>query len=179
MREFPAAGGGVRVLLLGLDGVVWQKTQGIAPELQQLADQGSFHAMTMEPPTWSGPGWASILTGSTHAEHGVQDNSFTGHRLFNRPDLLSRAFYADQSTRTLAVAGWPPLVDPAGLGPVIHERREQQFAGLHRVVVRDGETYGYIRADAEVRQAALQGLRSPGGFDVGFVYFCDIDDAGH
>ena len=34
----------------------------------------------------------------------------------------------DQSTTTFAAAGWPPLVDPIGHGPVIHERREQAKA---------------------------------------------------
>lgn len=179
MRDFPAGGDGLHVLLLGLDGVVWDKADGIAPQLQRLGAGGSFHRMTMEVPTLSGPGWSSILTGSSHAEHGVRDNSFTGHRLYHHPDLLARAFYADQRTRTFAAAGWPPLVDPAGIAPVIHERREQQFAGVHRVVVRDGETHGYVRVDKEICDLAVAGLRAPVTFDVGFVYLCDIDDTGH
>ncbi|MDN6629398.1 MAG: hypothetical protein L0L12_11600 [Corynebacterium casei] len=55
---------------------------------------------------------------------------------------------------------------------------EQQYAGLHRVIVRDGETFGYPTVDAEITSITLAALRA-GGFDVGFTYCCDVDDAGH
>ena len=91
---------------------------------------------------------------------------------------MSRAFYQDQSTTTFAAAGWPPLVDPIGHGPVIHERREQAKALRHRVLVRDGETYGYTQVDAEIAAAANYAI-SQHGPDVSFVYFCGVDEAGH
>lgn len=55
---------------------------------------------------------------------------------------------------------------------------EQQFAGLHNVIVRDCETLGYERIDAEIASIAIAALRQE-GFDAGFVYFGDIDDADH
>ena len=134
--------------------------------------------MEMEVPTISAPGWGTLLTGATHAEHGLRDNSCVGGRTWNYPDVLSQAFFRSQSTRTFAAAGWPVLVDPDGLGPIIHPRTDQQKAGLHRVVVRDGETHGYERIDAEINDITLMALRA-GAFDVGFTYACDIDDAGH
>ncbi len=168
------------ILLVGIDGLRLSVARrlAVAPTMQRLIEEGSLHGMRMEVPTWSGPGWSSILTGRTHAEHGVRDNSFVGHRLYRYPDLLSLAFYRDQTTRTFAAASWPPLVAPDDLGPVIHQRREQQMAGLHRVIARDGETYGYRTTDSEVADAAVAQL-SQGGFDVGFVYFCGVDEAGH
>ncbi len=168
------------VLIIGLDGLRWgiAAEPGVGQTLQRLADQGTWHQMTMEVPTISGPGWSSILTGTTHAEHGVRDNSMVGSRLWSNPDILSKAFYRDQSTRTFAAAGWPVLVDPNGLGPVIHPRVEQQKAGLHNVIVRDGETHGYPTVDPEIRDITLAKLRAD-GFDTGFVYFCTVDDAGH
>lgn len=168
------------VLILGLDGLRWSiaAEPGVGPALQKLAEQGTWHNMTMEVPTISGPGWSSILTGTTHAEHGVRDNSLVGGRLWNHPDVLSKAFYQDQSTRTFAAAGWPVLVDPNGLGPVIHPRVEQQKAGLHNVIARDGETHGYPSVDPEIRDITLAKLRAD-AFDAGFVYFCTVDDAGH
>lgn len=167
-------------LILGLDGLRWSiaAEDGVGPALQRLAGEGRWHSMTMEVPTISGPGWSSILTGTTHAEHCVQDNSLVGGRLWNCPDILSKAFYQDQSTRTFAAAGWPVLVDPTGLGPVIHPRVEQQKAGLHNVIARDGETHGYTAVDPEIRDITLAKLRAD-AFDAGFVYFCTVDDAGH
>lgn len=168
------------LLIIGVDGVRWDiaAEEGVADTIRGLSEQGRWHRMTMEVPTVSGPGWSSILTGSTHAEHGVRDNLMVGSRLWSRPDVLSQAFYRDQSTRTFAAAGWPVLVDPNGLGPVIHPRVEQQYAGQHRVIVRDGETLGYERVDAEIADITAAALSSA-PIDVGFVYFCDADDAGH
>lgn len=169
-----------RILLIGLDGVRWDiaAEPEVGSTLQKLADEGSWHSMQMEVPTISAPGWASILTGSTHEQHGLRDNTCVGGRTWSRPDFLSQAFYQDQSTRTFAAAGWPVLVDPSGLGPIIHPRIEQQYAGLHRVIVRDGETYGYERTDTEITDFTLAAIHG-GSFDVGFTYCCSVDDAGH
>lgn len=169
-----------KLLLLGIDGTRWDivAEPGVGPTLQGLAAAGSWHRMTMDAPTISAPGWGTILTGATHAEHGLRDNSCVGGRTWLYPDFLAQAFYRDQRTSTLAVAGWPVLVDPSGPGPIIHPRLDQQYAGLHRVIVRDGETYGYERADAEVADV-LCAFVARGGFDVGFGYFCGVDEAGH
>ncbi|WP_422114717.1 alkaline phosphatase family protein [Brachybacterium sp. UNK5269] len=170
-----------KILLLGLDGLRWSiaAEDGLAPHLAAMASDGAFAEMTMPMPTMSGPGWSTLLTGTRGEDHGVVDNSFVGHRLHGNPDLLSRAFYRDQSTTTFAAGGWPPLVAPGGAGPVVHERAEQQRAGLHRVVARDGETFGYRTVDGEICDFALYQLRGESAPDVSFVYFCTIDDAGH
>lgn len=168
------------VLIIGIDGARWDivAEEGVAERVAGLAAEGAWHRMTMEVPTLSGPGWSSILTGTTHAEHGVSDNLLVGSRLWHHPDVLSRAFHRDTTTRTFAAAGWPVLVDPHGPGPVIHPRVDQQNAGLHRVIVRDGETHGYVKVDADIAAVVAAQLRGE-AFDVGFVYFCDADDAGH
>ncbi len=119
-----------KILLIGIDGLNLDTALENAPTLLALKEKGFFTPITIEPPTWSGPSWSTLLTGTKHSQHGVIDNSFTGHKLLHHPDLLSQAFYQDQSTTTFAAAGWPPLVDPIGHGPVIHERREQAKALL-------------------------------------------------
>ena len=169
------------LLLIGVDGCRWEivTENGVGRTMTRLAQDGSWSSMTMEVPTISAPGWGSILTGATHEQHGLKDNSEVGGRTWNYPDFLAQAFYEDQSTRTFAAAGWPVLVDPTGLGPIIHPRIEQQYAGLHNIVIRDGETYGYQRIDAEIADIATAKITYHEAFDVGFVYFCDIDDAGH
>lgn len=167
-----------KILVIGIDGLNLDSALASSPSIAGLKDSAFFTELTMQAPTWSGPSWSTLLTGSTHDQHGVRDNSFNGHHLLHRPDLLSLAYFQDQSTTTFAAAGWPPLVDPAGLGPVIHERREQQKALLHRVIVRDGETYGYSVIDGEIFAASLYAIEKHGP-DVSFVYFCGVDEAGH
>lgn len=167
-----------KILLIGIDGLNLTSALESGSTIAALKQSGFFTELTMQVPTWSGPSWATLLTGSTHEEHGVRDNSFSGHQLLHRPDLLSLAYYQDQSTTTFAAAGWPPLVDPSGHGPVIHERREQQKAYRHRVIVRDGETYGYTVIDSEIQSAAMYAIENHGP-DVSFVYFCSVDEAGH
>lgn len=169
-----------KILLVGIDGLVLQTalTSDRAPTLSALKERGYFAQLTMDAPTYSGPGWSTLLTGSTHQEHAVFDNRFMGHNLLRRPDLLSRAFYQDQSTTTFAAAGWPPLVDPTGPGPVIHQRREQQLSFQHRVIMRDGETHGYRQVDAEIADISVYAL-SKFAADISFIYFCGADEAGH
>ncbi|MCQ4622292.1 alkaline phosphatase family protein [Corynebacterium sp. CCUG 70398] len=168
------------ILIIGLDGTRWDLVQrdGVGDVLPRLAEEGRFSTITMEVPTISGPGWASLLTGASHAEHGIVDNTMVGSHHWAYPDVLSLAFHRDTTTRTFAAAGWPVLIDPAGLGPILHPREDQQKAGLHRIVARDGETHGYIATDAECVAYAHAALRGP-AFDTGFVYCCDVDDAGH
>lgn len=169
-----------RIMLVGLDGLRVDRAidAGLMPTLARLAAAGSRHRMVVATPTLSGPSWATILTGATIAEHGVTDNQFFGARLSQYPDLLSRAFYADPRRVTFAAASWPPLVDPAGFGPIIHERAEQHRAGQHRVVIRDGETRGYVPFDAEMVEHSLWALRHDTP-DVCFTYLCDADESGH
>ncbi|WP_222114889.1 alkaline phosphatase family protein, partial [Corynebacterium singulare] len=71
-----------------MDGVRWDiaAEPEVGSTLQKLAAEGSWHSMQMEVPTISAPGWGSILTGSTHEQHGLRDNSCVGGRTWNRPD---------------------------------------------------------------------------------------------
>ncbi|WP_375387609.1 alkaline phosphatase family protein [uncultured Amnibacterium sp.] len=169
----------LHLLLVGIDGLRLDlATPDRAPHLHGLMRRGTTTRMTIPEPTISGPSWATLLTGASVAEHGVVDNGFVGSRLAAHPDLLSRAFFADPTRTTFAAAAWPPLVDPAGVGPIVHTRDEQRRAQQHRVVVRDGETYGYRTTDAEIADFAVAGLMSAGP-DVSFVYCSGVDEAGH
>lgn len=170
------------VLLLGIDGFclsILQAEPLCGPALFSLVAEGRHVDMQMPVPTLSGPGWATILCGVPAERHGVVDNQFFGNRLVLFPDVLSRAFYADQSTVTFAAAGWSPLVEATGPGPVIHQRREQQLAGRHVVVSREGEQRGYTVTDAEIADCADFALRQDVAPDMSFVYFCGTDEAGH
>lgn len=168
-----------KLLLIGLDGLNVSPTfddLSAAPFLADLRARSTYARMRIEGPTISGPSWATLLTGAPHTTHGIVDNLLADHHLAGCPDLLTQA--AAEGATTYAAAGWGPLVDPLGPGPIIRTRAEDQRAGRHRVICRDGETYGYRTVDAEVAAFTAYALRQPGP-DVSFVYFCDVDDAGH
>ncbi len=166
------------LLLIGVDGLRLDVLDlADLPALRRMLD-GACTSMTMPAPTISGPCWSTLLTGASVEQHGVVDNRFIGSRLALHPDLLTLAFLADPTRTTFAAAAWPPLVDPAGVGPVIRTRDDQRRLEQHRVVVRDGETYGYRVADGEVAVFATAGVLAAGP-DVAFVHFSSVDEAGH
>jgi predicted AlkP superfamily pyrophosphatase or phosphodiesterase len=174
-----------KTLLIGIDGLriddaLAPDEHGACamPELAAFVAAGTLVPMRMQVPTISGPGWSSILGGVPHAAHGVVDNSFRAHTIDPEGDLLSRAWAADPTTTTFAVSSWAPIVDPAGPGPIIADRAEHRRSGQHRLVVRDGELYGYDATDAEVTAATVLAIRDWGP-DVSFVYLGLVDEAGH
>lgn len=162
------------------DAPVMPATSGTrcAPTLGRLISQGTAIPVWMTPPTDSGPGWSSLLTGTTHEQNNVWWNEFVGHRLARTPDILSRVFFANPSARTYAGATWDALVSPTGAGPVIHQRVDQQVGGQHQVFPATDFTRGCVSADAQVRRHAAAVLNHEGP-DAAFVYFEGADEAGH
>ncbi|WP_166671170.1 alkaline phosphatase family protein [Cryobacterium psychrophilum] len=61
---------------------------------------------------------------------------------------------------------------------MISPRLDQQNAGVHKVIVRDGEMYGYRRADTEVTDMSRIYLDQFGPA-ASFVYLGEVDEAGH
>lgn len=169
-----------KLLLIGIDGLRIDRAfgTGLAPTLDALAAEGHLLRSTVEGPTVSGPSWATILTGATHAEHRIDDNAMVGHRLGEHPDFLTRAWQDDPSVTTYAAAGWPNLTDPAGFGPIVRLRQDQVNEGQHHVISLNGELYGYRTVDPEIAARARLAIGSAGP-DLSFVYFCQTDDAGH
>ncbi|MFB9375519.1 alkaline phosphatase family protein [Kineococcus gynurae] len=151
---------------------------GLAPTLQRLTDGGRLVPVWMTPPTDSGPGWSSLLTGTTHEQNNVWWNEFVGHRLGGCPDVLSQVFFANPRARTFAAATWSALVDPNGPGPVIHTRPDQQVGGQHRVMRATDFSEGCRSADRQVVAHATQVLNHEGP-DAAFVYLEGVDEAGH
>lgn len=168
-----------KLCIIGIDGLVWNiaAEEGCAPALASIAEHGILRPLDMEVPTVSGPGWSSLLTGTTHAEHGVVDNNFSGHRLANHPDILSR-LAENPSVTTMAAGSWLPLVDPHGIGPVIRSRPQHVAAGRHRIIMGDGSAEGFAVVDARVADEAVQAIASD-PVDAAFIYFCGVDEAGH
>jgi predicted AlkP superfamily pyrophosphatase or phosphodiesterase len=134
--------------------------------------------MQVDLPTVSGPSWTTLLTGTVQEIHKVIDNEFISHNLSQAPDLLSRAKVQRPDITTYAAAGWPPLIDPNDVGPVIAARPSDQSAGSHTIFIRDGETHGYEKIDREVAEDAVRHLQANGPH-LSCVYFCGADEAGH
>ena len=169
-----------KVLLIGIDGLILQRAidSGRAATLATLRADSYFSEMVIDMPTVSGPSWTTLLTGVTQQIHKVIDNDYRDHNLTAAPDLLTQAATLNPGTSTYAAAGWPPLIDPSDVGPVIRTRSEDQELGRHSIFVRDGETNGYETVDLEVAHDAVRTIREIAP-DVSFVYFCGADEAGH
>ena len=149
-----------KILLIGIDGLMLQRAidSGRARTLAALRSNCYYSDMSVAMPTVSGPSWTTLLTGVTQQVHKVVNNEYTDHNLDSAPDFLSQAASRNSEIRTYAAAGWPPLIDPNDVGPVIRTRNEDQKSGKHSIFVRDGETHGYETADVEV--AMTQSLSS-------------------
>ena len=169
-----------KILLIGIDGLMLQRAivSGRAKTLARLRNDSFFSDMVVDLPTVSGPSWTTLLTGTTQEVHGVVDNDFKDHRLERAPDFLSLAGGKFPELTTFAAAGWPPLIDPSDVGPVIATRVSDQDAGRHSIFVRDGETNGYETVDVEVAHQTVKKIHESGP-DLSFVYFCGADEAGH
>lgn len=162
-----------RILLVGIDGLMLHRAidSNRAPHLKYLRDSSFFVDTVVDMPSVSGPSWSTLLTGKQQDSHRVTGNDFKNHNLAETPDFLSQALLKNNSLKTYAAAGWPPLIDPIDVGPVIADVGHQRF-------FNDGETHGYLKVDKEVFDDAIQTIKELGP-DLSFVYFCGVDEAGH
>ena len=169
-----------KILLVGIDGLLLDRAidSGKAKTLDSLRNQGFFTRNKVDLPTYSGPSWSTYLTGKSIETHNVLSNNFTDHRLDQVPDFLSIAADLEPGVKTYAAAGWLPLVQPDGIGPVIRHRPHKIESNEHILFTRDGDTHGYLKIDYEVHEHAKETLKNFAP-DFSFVYFCSVDEAGH
>ena len=164
-----------KVLLIGLDGVrVDVLATAHTPNIDALIAGGTFSDVAQtRPPTVSGPGWSSMLTGVWADKHLVTGNDFTGNDYATYPDFLTRLEHVNPQFSTFAVVDWGPLGTEASGGPLLS-------AAIDVLPFFDGEKYdgGYATADSLSVRAAVQHLTSEDP-DAAFVYLGYIDIAGH
>ncbi|WHT17069.1 alkaline phosphatase family protein [Crossiella sp. CA-258035] len=160
-----------KVLVIGIDGLLVSKiAEAKAPTLQGLQRTGTdarslLYAGPMAA-TSSGPGWSTILTGTWPDQHGVKENSFSGNRLAEHPDWLSRVEAADPGKDTWAAMDWKPIGDRIIGGK------------LDTKIVLDGDRDGYVAHDATIVQRAEAHLTNDKA-DASFVYLGQQDIVGH
>ena len=177
------------MLVVGVDGVRFDFLGAdSAPSVWALGQAGFLARVPVDEatPTWSGPCWATIATGTGVAGHGITSNDLSGHRLAEHPDFVTRATRAGLPT-LLAVSGWPPLALAEDGGPLFAEAGTREFtavprAGLAWDAAREARSEDGLAAwDAAdeaitARAAAILAGRAP---RVSFVYLGAVDFAGH
>ncbi|WP_307813533.1 alkaline phosphatase family protein [Streptomyces sp. N35] len=165
-----------KVLVIGLDGANLDRIKAAnAPNLKRLMAEGLTASSTLYSSpmaaTSSGPGWSTIATGVWPDKHGVKDNSFAGKQFGTYPDFLTRAEKANPSLNTYAAADWEPIASSDAGGPVFSPTVDKRL-GLK------GDANGYGVEDPKIAAGAADELRN-GNPDAAFVYFGEIDIAGH
>ncbi|MFF8268843.1 alkaline phosphatase family protein [Streptomyces sp. NPDC016562] len=165
-----------KVLVIGLDGAVLDRVKAAnAPHLNGLMAQGltarsTLYANPMAA-TSSGPGWSTIATGVWPDRHGVKDNSFTGKNYTAYPDFLTRIENAKPTLNTYAAADWEPITSTDQNGPIFSAKVDKRLS-------LKGDRDGYRNEDPKIAAAAAAELQDQNP-DAAFVYFGEIDAAGH
>ncbi|TDD56342.1 nucleotide pyrophosphatase [Kribbella antibiotica] len=166
-----------KVLVIGIDGAMLSKIQAFnTPAMKELIRTGSAAKTSLYAapfaPTVSGPGWATNATGVWPDKHQVKSNNWgTGSKLTQYPDFLTRLERARPELSTYAIADWTPLTTNSAGQAIFSDE-------IQKKVTYDGDALGYTAADAKIATEAAAYLKDTGP-DASFVYFGDVDIAGH
>ncbi len=160
-----------KAVLIGIDGVPYDVlVSATCPALRSLESRGRLWRTVLYPdervPVLSGPGWATVATGVWPKRHGIVANDFTGHRLLEHPDVLTRL--TRHGFTTFAALGWAPLGNHIRGGPVFSDE-------ITAKVVRDGDHDGYQAVDIVIAQEAARYVAQH-SVDAAFVYFGLVDE---
>jgi predicted AlkP superfamily pyrophosphatase or phosphodiesterase len=166
------------VLVIGVDGVRFDVLgPEVTPVIWGFGSLGFLGPVPIDEttPTWSGPCWATIVTGCGVDGHGITGNDLTGHRLADHPDFVTLATRAGLPT-LLAVSAWPPLALAEDGGPLFAEASRREF-----VAMPEKSVAGWDAADEAVTELAASILAAdgPAGPRLSFVYLGAVDAAGH
>jgi predicted AlkP superfamily pyrophosphatase or phosphodiesterase len=164
------------VLVIGIDGVrVDALRQASTPELDELIAGGtvsydSFAGGVLGTPseqgTWSGPGWASILTGVWIDKHGVRFNGFVDARFDEYPHFFARIREQRPDAYLSSFVTWGPIHDHI----LASARADTAFW--------PEEAKDSAEGDLAVTQAVVAHLTAEDP-DVVFVQLDEVDHQGH
>jgi hypothetical protein len=163
------------VLVIGVDGVRFDLLgPETTPCLWALGQAGFLVPVVLdeETPSWSGPCWATIATGTGVAGHGITANDLTGHRLAEHPDFVTVATRAGLST-LLVVSGWSPLTLSEDGGPLFAEATRREFVAVTEVSLE-----AWDAAD-EAATELTEGILADDAPRLSFVYLGAVDVYGH
>ena len=163
------------VLVIGVDGVRFDLLGAeTTPSLWGLGQAGFLAPVVIDEttPSWSGPCWATIATGTGVDEHGITANDLTGHRLAEHPDFVTVATRAGLPT-LLVVSGWKPLALAKHGGPLFAEATRREF-----VAVKEVSLEAWDAADEEATELTA-GILAGDAPRLSFVYLGAVDVYGH
>jgi predicted AlkP superfamily pyrophosphatase or phosphodiesterase len=153
------------VVVVGIDGLRADSIEPAdAPALDRLREEGTSTLAAYaggelgtptEQGTVSGPGWATILTGSWSNRHHVTDNEFTTWKLVE-PNFLQRIKSIDPDLRLAVAQQWIPV----------------------RILVNSAADRDEIGSGADVEAVAVDEITTQDPAVV-FLHFDDVDHAGH
>lgn len=159
-----------KALLIGIDGVQYEQLKqvidaGKAPNIAQfhlgMSYTGGIVDTSTRQPTLSGPGWATILTGTWANRHKVVSNNSGLH---NKSDSIFKLISLSAPTRhTASIVSWNPIND---------NFVDDISAGFIELGVKCGGD------DQCATDRTVQELRT-GNFDFIFVHLDQPDGAGH
>jgi len=140
-------------LIIGLDGVRLDALLAVpTPNIDTLRREGAFSSECYGVmPARSGPGWTTLLTGVSVAEHGVGNNTLQGWRPAEAPALPTLAKLAGYPLRVAAFTHW------------------EKFSML----MFDADEHLDFHSDGKVEKAVLAELERE---DAGII-FAHLDDA--
>lgn len=150
-----------KLLILGIDGCRSDALLAAnTPNLDSLMNTGTFSmdARTVYP-TYSGPGWSSMLTGVWYTKHGVTNNLFIPSNISNYPHFFNHIEQVNPSLRTASVCQWGPVNDNI----------------VNLADFKINTSSGASTASNAITQISST---SPNP-DVVFVHFDDVDHEGH
>lgn len=148
-----------KVLFIGIDGCRQEVMMSSnTPNIHNLVNQSIYSLDGLcAATTWSGNGWSTMLTGTWHTKHNVQDNNFTNPNFTSYPDFMTRAEAYNPNLKTISLVHWSPIND---------------------IIVQNADVQTNFGTDLAVKNAAVNALQNDNP-DILFVDFDDVDHAGH
>ncbi len=163
------------VLVVGVDGLrVDALQQAATPALDGLIADGAVTydgfaggelGEITEQPTFSGPGWSSILTGVWIDKHGVEFNVFDDARFDDYPHFFARVREMKPDAYLSSFVTWAPI-------------NESILASADADVAYSPDTNDSSEGDIAVTAAVVSHLGSETP-DVVFVHLDEVDHQGH
>ena len=153
-----------KVLFIGIDGCRADALEEAnTPNMDELISNGIYIDNALcsinGQPTWSGPGWSSMLTGVWYDKHGVSDNSFNGSNFDQYPTFNVLLEESGQEYHTASFIMWTPI-----------------HTGIFNGTMDYNEIHSNYNGDVALAAAEYIQIDS---LDILFIDFDDVDHTGH
>lgn len=158
-----------KVLLVGIDGLQFEQIDlAHTPNLNSLyttrAFTGGYTGTETRQYTWSGPGWASILTGTWMDRHGIPGN--LGTYQYQTPSVFSYIKEQKSNSYLAAIVNWNR----------IFEVQENQLSKIDYRFSLDWQ-----EGDESIQEITAQTINQikTKGPDLVFAMYLNVDETGH